>query len=59
MNLTSNWTEILSICEVEPNQPNPFTCESTKVVDHVRLKIYPDGGVARFRVFGEAKIDQN
>jgi allantoicase len=55
----ANWTEILCLSEVEPNQPNPFTCDSKNSWTHVRLKIYPDGGVARFRVFGEAKIDQN
>jgi len=55
-NSDTKWTEILEKSAVEPHNQNLFDCQSNKVWNHVRLKIYPDGGVARFRVFGEVKL---
>lgn len=52
----TEWTEILTKSAVQPHSQNLFDCQSTKTWTHVRLKIYPDGGVARFRVYGEAKL---
>ena len=49
------WTEILSKSAVQPHNQNLFDCLNTKTWSHVRLKIFPDGGVARFRVYGEAQ----
>ena len=50
------WTEILTKSAVQPHNQNLFDCHSTKIWSHVRLKIFPDGGVARFRVYGEAQV---
>ena len=50
------WTEILSQSDVQPHSQNLFDCLNTKIWTHVRLKIYPDGGVARCRVYGEAQV---
>ena len=50
------WTEILSQSAVQPHNQNLLDCHSTKIWSHVRLKIFPDGGVARFRVYGEALV---
>jgi allantoicase len=36
---------------------NPFAIESGQRFTHLRLKIYPDGGVARLRVYGEVVPD--
>ncbi len=36
-----------------PVAPEAATALGSRPVTHVRLNIYPDGGVARFRVFGE------
>nr|CAD7596504.1 unnamed protein product [Timema genevievae] len=33
------------------------TLKSDKVWTHVRLNLYPDGGIARLRLFGEAVLD--
>ncbi|MDG1694319.1 MAG: allantoicase [Porticoccaceae bacterium] len=52
------WTEILAKSTVQPHNQNLFDCQSTKVWTHVRLKIFPDGGVARFRVYGEAQLQR-
>ena len=50
------WTEILSQSAVQPHNQNLFDCQRTKIWSHIRLKIFPDGGVARFRVYGEAQV---
>jgi allantoicase len=36
---------------------NPFAVESEQRFTHLRFKIYPDGGVARLRVYGEVVPD--
>src|SRR5439155_23553173 len=53
----------LAFVELLPRSPlaghteNEFAIESDAGYTHVRLKIYPDGGVARLRVWGEARPD--
>ena len=51
------WTEILSRAPVNPGAQNLFGIASGETWTHVRLHIYPDGGVARFRVYGEVTPD--
>ncbi|MDB4977535.1 MAG: Allantoicase [Myxococcaceae bacterium] len=47
------WMELLAQSPVRPDAQNLFAAEPTRApVNHVRLRIYPDGGVARFRVYG-------
>jgi allantoicase len=36
---------------------NPFEVESVRRWSHVRPSMYPDGGIARFRVHGEGLLD--
>ena len=36
---------------------NLYPIESDREWTHLRLNIYPDGGVARFRVYGEVRPD--
>lgn len=51
------WTEILSRSPLNPGAQNLFAVASGRSWSHVRLNIYPDGGVARFRVYGEVTPD--
>lgn len=51
------WVEILDKSPLDPGSQNFFEIENTKEYTHVRLRIYPDGGVARFRVYGDVKTD--
>lgn len=46
------WIEILSKVELQGNSQNKFDISSDQSFTHLRLHIYPDGGVARFRVNG-------
>ncbi len=48
----ADWTTVLGEVDLEPNTPNPFELGETERCTHVRLNIYPDGGVARLRVHG-------
>jgi len=51
------WTEILQSSALKPGSQNLFQISSPEPWSHVRLHIYPDGGVARFRVYGEVTPD--
>lgn len=58
---SENWTEILPMTELRPGYPetrhNYFKIDSAQPWTHLRLNMYPDGGIARLRVYGEAKKD--
>jgi len=55
-NVDSSWTEILSKSTIVPNSQNLFDCTSDREWTHLRLKMYPDGGIARFRAYGDAVV---
>lgn len=40
-----------------PSAHNLFVARTAGVVSHLRLNIFPDGGVARFRAYGRASSD--
>ena len=53
----TQWTAILPVSELVGNSSNPFEVDTVDHFTHLRFKIYPDGGVARLRVYGEAVPD--
>lgn len=53
----TEWTEILPEIAVEPNSSNVFEVLNQDHWTHLRLNIYPDGGVARLRVYGQPYVD--
>ncbi len=55
--LACEWTEVLSRSPLRGDSANPFPIEHGERVTHLRLNIYPDGGVARLRVHGEVQPD--
>jgi allantoicase len=48
----TDWIELLPQSPLRPGSQNLFAAIARAPVSHVRLKIFPDGGVARLRVFG-------
>ena len=48
----ADWVELLAQSPLRPGSQNLFAAIARAPVSHVRLKIFPDGGVARLRVFG-------
>ena len=53
----SGWTEIVPRTDIAGDQHNFVAVSDTNVWTHLRLNIYPDGGVARLRVYGEVRAD--
>ena len=51
------WIEIVPISPLQSDSHNLFDVENAQIWNHVRLKIYPDGGLARLRVYGYAYRD--
>lgn len=47
------WVEIVSKSPLNPGSQNFFEIANDKIWTHLRLNIYPDGGVARLKVYGE------
>ena len=47
------WIEILPKSPLQPGSQNFYEITSDKIWTHLRLNIYPDGGVARLKVYGE------
>ena len=53
----AEWTEILPVSSLQPGSQNFFSIKDQQIYTHVRLHIYPDGGVARLKVYGEVVKD--
>lgn len=52
-NPATRWVELLPKSALRGDSQNPFAIENPQRCTHLRLKIYPDGGVARLRVHGQ------
>jgi allantoicase len=57
LNRDATWQTIVPRTVIKGDQENSFPVESRQRFTHIRLSIYPDGGVARLRVHGEAVPD--
>jgi allantoicase len=51
------WTRLLDRTPLRGDTDNYIAILDDRPWTHVRLNIYPDGGVARLRVYGEPEID--
>ena len=47
-----NWQPLLSKKKTKANSHHYFTVNSNKVFTHIKFNIFPDGGVARLRLYG-------
>lgn len=54
---TVEWIEILPKMPLQPGSQNIYDIEDRNIYTHLRLHIYPDGGVARLKVYGEVFKD--
>lgn len=58
---SSEWTEIVPFTTLNPGYPHShihhFSVEMDSPVTHIRLNMFPDGGISRLRVFGRVKRD--
>lgn len=55
--LNSNWVELLPKSRLHGGSENLFPILNRERWTHIRLRIIPDGGVARLRVYGEVVPD--
>ncbi|CAF1139233.1 unnamed protein product [Didymodactylos carnosus] len=53
----ANWTEVLPKSSLKQGSQNIFSIQSQEKCTYIRLNIYPDGGVARFRAYGHIVKD--
>jgi allantoicase len=51
------WTEILEKSELQGDEHHYLSIDNDSIWTHLRLNIYPDGGIARLRVYGEVRPD--
>jgi len=61
-NIDTVWDTVLAQVPVEAHSQNIFEVDSlerdnNKAYTHIRLTMYPDGGIARIRVYGEADVN--
>jgi len=54
---SSDWITLIPSTSLKGNSHHYFTIENNACFTHVRLNIYPDGGVARLRVHGRVVSD--
>ena len=55
-NKQSKWITILNKKKLGPNKNHNFKIKNKSIFTHVKLNIYPDGGVARLRIYGEVEM---
>lgn len=55
----AGWKEILPKSPLKAGSQNFYGIEDQGIYTHLRLNIYPDGGVARLKVYGEVFKDWN
>lgn len=51
------WKEILIKSPLQPGSQNFYEITDRNIYTHIKLHIYPDGGVARLKVYGEVYKD--
>jgi allantoicase len=54
---TLQWVPLLPQMPLAGDSQNPFPIQYDERITHLRFKIFPDGGVARLRVYGEVVPD--
>ena len=51
------WTQILDTVDLQGDVHHYLAIDDDSIWTHLRLNIYPDGGIARLRIFGEVRPD--
>ncbi|MFE3448008.1 allantoicase [Nonomuraea sp. NPDC059194] len=53
----ADWVEIVPKVDLKGDAEHPFEVSDERRYTHVRLNMFPDGGIARLRVHGEVRPD--
>ena len=51
------WTEVLPAVDLQGDTKHFYPLASGQPYTHIRLNIYPDGGIARLRVYGNPQVN--
>lgn len=59
---SNEWTTIVPITELQPGYEQSrytyiYNTEFSDKYTHLRLNLHPDGGIARFRVYGDIELE--
>jgi allantoicase len=52
-----DWFELLAPTRLQPDTPHRFPVRASRAATHLRVDVYPDGGIARFRAWGSVTSD--
>ena len=58
-NKKTKWINLLGKKKLEPNKNHSFKSQNKSVFNYIRLNIFPDGGVARLRLYGKIEMEKN
>lgn len=53
----TEWSEIVPATTLQGNSHHYVAVCSAQVFTHIRIHIYPDGGVARLRIYGHPRVE--
>lgn len=53
----TQWHQVLAKTDLNGDSQHQFKVDDTQVYTHVRINIFPDGGIARLRVYATPKVD--
>ena len=53
------WTTIVKKSVTKANSHHFFNIKNKNIFSHIKLNIFPDGGVARLRVYGSMNLNKN
>ena len=57
-NKKTKWTRLLGKKKLGPNKNHNFKSQNKSTFNYIRLNNFPDGGVARLRLYGKIEIDK-
>ena len=57
-NKKTKWIRVLGKKKLGPNKNHNFKSQNKSTFNYIRLNIFPDGGVARLRLYGKIEIDK-
>ena len=56
-NKNTKWFKVFSKKKLGPNKNHNFASKNRSIFNYIRLNIFPDGGVARIRLYGKINME--
>ncbi len=55
----TEWHTLVERQDVQPDSDNYIDCHNDGIYSHLRLTMFPDGGIARLRAYGQAQMNSD